>query len=110
MAVSEEEVRHVAALARLGLDDARVATIAAELNGILAHMDVLQKVDTSDVHPVAGIGAAGMPLRDDAGAQIPLSRARDAFAPAMRDGFFLVPRLATHGALGAAADDVEDAS
>ena len=96
MAVSEDEVRHVAALARLGLDDARIPTIAAELNGILAHMDVLSKVRTSAAAAVTGVGAAGTPLRVDGGNQIPLARPRDAFAPAMRDGFFLVPRLATH--------------
>jgi aspartyl-tRNA(Asn)/glutamyl-tRNA(Gln) amidotransferase subunit C len=96
VAVSEDEVKHVAALARLGLDPARIPTIAAELNGILAHMDVLSKVDTSAVAPVTGVGAAGTPLRVDGGNQYPLARPRDAFAPAMRDGFFLVPRLATH--------------
>lgn len=96
VAVSEDEVRHVAALARLGLDPARIPTIAAELNGILAHMDVLSKVDTSAVAPVTGVGAAGTPLRVDGGNQYPLARPLDAFAPAMRDGFFLVPRLATH--------------
>ena len=96
VAVSEDEVRHVAALARLGLDPARIPTIAAELNGILAHMDVLSKVDTSAVAPVTGVGAAGTPLRVDGGNQYPLARPRDAFAPAMRDGFFVVHRLATH--------------
>ena len=96
MAVSEDEVRHVASLARLGISSDRIPTIAAELNGILAHMDVLSKVDTSAVAPVTGIGAAGTPLRVDAGNQIPLARPREAFAPVMRDGFFLVPRLATH--------------
>jgi aspartyl-tRNA(Asn)/glutamyl-tRNA(Gln) amidotransferase subunit C len=96
MSVTENDVLHVAALARLGLDPARIPTIAAELNGILAHMDVLARVDTSSVGPVTGIGAAGTPLRVDGGNQIPLARPREAFAPAMREGFFLVPRLATH--------------
>ena len=97
MSVSEDEVRHVADLARLGLDAAIVPTIAAELNGILAHMDVLSKVNTSMAPGITGIGAAGTPLRVDGGNQIPLARPREAFAPAMRDGFLLVPRLATHG-------------
>ena len=96
MSVSEDDVRHVATLARLGLEPARIPTIVAELNGILAHMDVLSKVDTSGVGAVTGVGAAGTPLRVDGGNQIPLARPRDAFAPAMREGFFLVPRLATH--------------
>src|SRR6186713_2290047 len=96
VAVSEDEVRHVAALARLGLDETRIPTIAAELNGILAHMEVLSKVDTSIVGPVTGVGAAGTPLRVDGGNQIPLTRPREAFAPAMREGLLIVPRLTTH--------------
>ena len=96
MSVSEKDVLHVATLARLGLEPARIPTLVAELNGILAHMEVLSKVDTAAVGRVTGIGAAGTPLRVDGGNQIPLARPRDAFAPAMREGFFLVPRLATH--------------
>ena len=96
MSVTDADVLHVAALARLGLEPERIPTIVAELNGILAHMDVLSRVDTSNVAPVTGVGAAGTPLRVDGGNQVPLARPRDAFAPAMREGFFLVPRLATH--------------
>ena len=96
MSVSEDDVRHVASLARLGLEPDRIPTIVAELNGILAHMDVLSKVDTSIVGAVTGVGAAGTPLRVDGGNQIPLARPREAFAPAMREGLLLVPRLATH--------------
>ena len=96
VSVTEAEVRHIAALARLGLDAEQIPTIAAELNGILAHMEVLSKVDTSALAAVTGVGAAGTPLRVDGGNQIPLARPREAFAPAMRDGFLIVPRLATH--------------
>ena len=96
MSVSEDDVRHVAMLARLGLDAERIPTIAAELNGILAHMDVLSRVSTTTGGGVTGIGAAGTPLRVDGGNQVPLARPREAFAPATREGFFLVPRLATH--------------
>lgn len=105
MAVDETVVRHIALLARVGIDDARASALVAELNGILAHMDVLQRVDTSSLRDMADPDAIGMPLREDGGAQVSLARARESFAPLTRDGFFLVPRLATHGALGAAADD-----
>jgi aspartyl-tRNA(Asn)/glutamyl-tRNA(Gln) amidotransferase subunit C len=49
--------------------------------------------------------APGAPWRDDALAPDPLARPREAFAPSARDGFFLVPRLASHGALGASAEE-----
>jgi aspartyl-tRNA(Asn)/glutamyl-tRNA(Gln) amidotransferase subunit C len=96
VAVTLDDVRHIAALARLGLTDERAQSLVAELNTILEHMDVLSKVDTKGVEPVAGIGAAGLPLRPDVGPPIPLSLEREMFAPSMRDGFFLVPRLSTH--------------
>ena len=96
MAVTEEEVRHVAALARLGLDAERDPDHRGGAQRILAHMEVCPRSTRRRVAPVTGVGAAGTPLRVDGGNQIPLARPRDAFAPAMRDGFFLVPRLATH--------------
>ena len=96
MAVTLDDVRHIAALARLGLPEPRVAAIANELNTILAHMDELAKVDTAGVQEVIGVGAEGLPVRKDVGPPFSLARSLDAFAPSMRDGFFLVPRLSTH--------------
>jgi aspartyl-tRNA(Asn)/glutamyl-tRNA(Gln) amidotransferase subunit C len=96
VAVTIDDVRHIAALARLGLDDDRATLLVRELNTILGHMDALSKVDTDGVQESVGVGAAGLPVRPDTGPPIPLARSLDAFAPAMRDGFFLVPRLSTH--------------
>lgn len=96
MAVTPEDVKHVAALARLGMTDERAAAFTLQLNTILAHMDVLSKVDTTKLEPVVGVGAAGMPLREDKGPSVPMDLALDEIGPAMRDGFFLVPRLDTH--------------
>lgn len=104
MAVNREVVEHTARLARLALDESRVAALVGELNGILGHMDVLREVSTEGVDATAGVGDAALPLRPDEGPQIPLAAPRDRFAPSMKDGFFLVPRLATHEALGGTED------
>jgi aspartyl-tRNA(Asn)/glutamyl-tRNA(Gln) amidotransferase subunit C len=96
MAVTIADVRHIAALARLGLSDERAASLVTELNGILAHMDVLARVDTGDVEPVSGIGASGAPLREDGTRTAPVEQSIETFAPKVEQGFFLVPRLATH--------------
>ncbi len=96
MSVTNDDVRHIAALARLGLEPDRVELLARELNGILTHMDVLAAVDTSAIDLHARAEGEGMPLRDDGAAPVPLTRSREAFAPSTRDGFFLVPRLSTH--------------
>ncbi|HEX2778267.1 MAG TPA: Asp-tRNA(Asn)/Glu-tRNA(Gln) amidotransferase subunit GatC [Gemmatimonadaceae bacterium] len=96
MAVTIDDVKHVARLARLGMTDERAGQLVSELNRILEHMAVLEKVDVEGVMGAEGVGAAGMPLRADAGPPIPLAHALDSFAPASRDGFLLVPRLASH--------------
>jgi aspartyl-tRNA(Asn)/glutamyl-tRNA(Gln) amidotransferase subunit C len=100
MSVTDRDVRHIAALARLGLEDARIPSLAAELNGILGHMEELRRVDTAGVPPMAAALDRGMPLRGDGERGVPLAHPREDFAPAMRDGLFLVPRLATHASLG----------
>ncbi len=96
MAVTIDDVRHVASLARLGLTDDRAAALVQEMNTILGHMDVLAAVDTTGVDAVAGVGAGGLPVRADQGPPLPLARSLDAFAPSVRDGFLIVPRLSTH--------------
>jgi aspartyl-tRNA(Asn)/glutamyl-tRNA(Gln) amidotransferase subunit C len=94
----------MASLARVGIAPDRMPALVRELNGILLHMNALQAVDLSSVSVDAG-NAAGMPLRDDVVAPVSLHRSREQFAPAMRDGFFLVPRLDTHGASNATGED-----
>jgi aspartyl-tRNA(Asn)/glutamyl-tRNA(Gln) amidotransferase subunit C len=96
MAVTVDDVLHVASLARLGVDRTRAEALTRELSGILAHMDVLSQVDTSTVAATAGVGAGGTPLRPDSGEPAKLNGTLESIAPAMRDGFFIVPRLATH--------------
>ena len=96
MAVSRDEVLHIASLARFRLDDARVDALARELSSILKHVEVLQAVDTSSVHAADDTGAGATPLRPDMGPPDALLAPLESFAPEMKDGFFLVPRLATH--------------
>lgn len=97
MAVSESDVLHVAALARLAIDPARLPSLVNELNGILEHMEVLERVDTGRETGDVSEQRSETPMRSDSsGNSIPLDIPRETFAPSMCDGFFLVPRLATH--------------
>ena len=102
MAVSDADVLHVAALARLAMPAERVPSLVRELNGILEHMAVLESVDVSTVGDDA---RAAMPRRDDVVGSVPLARPLAEFAPSPRDGFLLVPRLSTHSQLGASEGD-----
>jgi aspartyl-tRNA(Asn)/glutamyl-tRNA(Gln) amidotransferase subunit C len=96
MAVTQDDVRHVAELARLAVDENRIDSLAAELNGILRHMDVLSQVDTSTVDSVMSVPVDSTPLRSDSSGPLPMLTSRESFAPSTKDGLFIVPRLASH--------------
>ena len=97
MAVSEEDVRHVASLARLAIDSKRLPSLVSELNGILEHMEELGRVETGGRLSDVGGRTTATPMRSDSdGKSVSLAVPRESFAPEMRDGFFLVPRLETH--------------
>lgn len=93
--VSVDDVRHVAALARVGLDDAQLDALTHELNTILEHMSLLNRVATDGVAEFGSLSDE-MRLRRDHGPPAPLDEPPEAFGPGMRDGFFTVPRLASH--------------
>lgn len=95
MDVSDDDVRHVAALARLAIPAEAIPQVAGELRGILAHMRQLREFAGQSVED-DGAGGGTMPLRRDE----PLADDRHvsiaAFAPEARDGFFVVPQVVAH--------------
>jgi aspartyl-tRNA(Asn)/glutamyl-tRNA(Gln) amidotransferase subunit C len=93
MPLSREEVRHVAMLARLGLEPGDEEFYADQLSGILAHIDRLQQLDTEDIPPTAQVVEVANRLREDE-PRPGLSQAEAlANAPAAVDGFFRVPSI-----------------
>ena len=106
MAISDDDVRHVAALARVGLPASRVPALVHELNGILAHMAALQRVST-DAARDADDGRPPLVTRPDVRNADPLGRPLAEIVPSvngtsqLRGGLILVPRLGTH-------DDAEE--
>jgi aspartyl-tRNA(Asn)/glutamyl-tRNA(Gln) amidotransferase subunit C len=94
MSVTPDDVRRVAALARLRLAEPEVARFAAELTGILRHVDELRSLNLDGVEPSVIAAAAAAPARADLPGADPLHSAPADAAPAWHDGFFTVPRLA----------------
>jgi aspartyl-tRNA(Asn)/glutamyl-tRNA(Gln) amidotransferase subunit C len=99
VAVTPDDVKHVALLARLAVAEDRLPTLVRELNTILEHMAVLQDVPVDADAPDE---RAGMRLRDDIVAPAPMVRPFTTFAPDTRDNLILVPRLDTHDDAGEA--------
>jgi aspartyl-tRNA(Asn)/glutamyl-tRNA(Gln) amidotransferase subunit C len=90
MALTIEEVKHVAHLARLRLSDEELAKLQSDLSHILGHIDMLKEVDVENVPPTAQVTDLTNVLRDD---EVRPSMPREdvlANAPDQRDGMFRV--------------------
>jgi len=94
MAVTREDVLHVAALARLRLQEDEVERFTHQLNDILSHMEVLGTLDLEGVEAIDAATEWIAPLRADDVAPDALRVPPSELAPSWRDGFFTVPRLA----------------
>lgn len=95
MALSLDEVRRIASLARLRLDADEERTFQVQLSAILDHVELLRELDVSEVEPMTHALAAGEApaLREDA-LQASLSpREALANAPAREGTCFKVPRI-----------------
>ena len=51
--ISEEQVRHVASLARLGLTDEEVGEMGSQLDAILDSIEKIRELDLADTPPTA---------------------------------------------------------
>ncbi len=90
MALSRDEVLHIAKLARVGVTDADVERLSAQLSGILDHFETLQELDTDGVEPTSYPLPLLNVMRDDHSRP---GLPRDAVlqnAPRQNEGFFQV--------------------
>lgn len=55
MAISREEVRHIAKLARLEFTEEEEEVLAGDMSRILDYMDMLNELDTSEVEPMTHV-------------------------------------------------------
>lgn len=88
--ISKEDVLKVAQLARLELSDKEVEKYQKELSAILGYIDVLNKVDVSQVEPTAQVAGLTNVYRND---KKNPSLDREAVlknAPKKQDGYFKV--------------------
>ena len=91
--IQRKDVEYVARLARLALTDAEIERMREQLNGILAYIEKLNELDTSDVEPTSHAVPLVNVMRDDeAGPCLPREEAL-ANAPDRAGEFFRVPRI-----------------
>jgi len=93
MKITQNEVLHVAALARLELADDVIEKFAGQIATILEYVDTLKQVDTQGIKPTSHAAFMTNALRED---QKRASLEQDtalANAPLQEEGCFIVPKI-----------------
>jgi aspartyl-tRNA(Asn)/glutamyl-tRNA(Gln) amidotransferase subunit C len=91
--ITREEVEHVAALARLALDEGEIERITNDLAGILEHVEEIAALDLADVPPTSHpLPLVNVTRPDEVGPTLPRDEVL-ASAPEAEDGRFRVPRI-----------------
>jgi len=65
MTLTEDEVKHIALLARLDLSDEEITKYREQLSSILDYAASLQKVDTTGIPPTSSVLPARSVMRED---------------------------------------------
>jgi aspartyl-tRNA(Asn)/glutamyl-tRNA(Gln) amidotransferase subunit C len=93
VAITRDEVRHIAKLANLDFTEEEFDRFTRQLNAILEHVAHLNTLDTAAIEPTFHVGGGSHALRDDvAGGSIPREEAL-ANAPEAAGGLFKVPKV-----------------
>jgi aspartyl-tRNA(Asn)/glutamyl-tRNA(Gln) amidotransferase subunit C len=93
MSLSPDEVRRIARLARIALQSAESAAVTERLNGVLAMVEQIRRVDTTGIEPMAHAQDVVQPLREDSVTETDQRELYQSVAPAVEEGLYLVPKV-----------------
>jgi aspartyl-tRNA(Asn)/glutamyl-tRNA(Gln) amidotransferase subunit C len=97
MSLSDDQVRRLAHLARIGIRPEESAAVIDRLNRVLGLIDELKAVDTAGIepmaHPLDALLPEGQRLRPDEVTETNQRELYQAAAPAVQDGLYLVPKV-----------------
>jgi aspartyl-tRNA(Asn)/glutamyl-tRNA(Gln) amidotransferase subunit C len=93
VSLTRDQVQHIALLARLKLEESEFDDVVDKLSRIVDFVDQLQAAPTEGVSPMAHPLDQSQRLRPDVVTEVIDRDAIQANAPAVRDGFYLVPKV-----------------
>ena len=93
MALSLDDVKRIAYLARIAVDSREAERVLADLTRIFGMIEHMQSVDTENVEPMSHAQDVSLRLRED---RVTEADQRDLFqsvAPSVDRGLYLVPKV-----------------
>jgi len=91
--ITKEQVKHIAKLARLKLDDREIDSYKKNLNSILGYVDMLGELNTDDVQPMRSIRDRKNVWREDEPGKTDKAEAILKNAPLKENDYFKVPKI-----------------
>ena len=93
MSLNKEQVKEIAQLAKLSINDSEIEQSTIELNNILSLIAELGEIETDQVEPMAHPLEMSQRLREDVVSEADLSEEFQAIAPKTGKRHFLVPTV-----------------
>ena len=93
VALNDEDIRKIAWLARLQIDEVDSPKYAGELSQVLDLVDQLNQIDTDNIEPMAHPTDAVQRLREDVVTEDNQREKFQSIAPQAEAGLYLVPRV-----------------
>ena len=95
MSLANDDVRRIAALARIAITADESAEVLERLNRVLALIDEMRAVDVSGIEPMAHAQELGQRLREDKVTERDQHEAYQSVppAPAVEGDLYLVPKV-----------------
>ena len=93
MSLDKEKIKHVAKLARISVDDAKVESLTKDLNSIFKFIEQLNELNTDKVEPLTSIAETTLRFRPD---KADSSNIRDDIlknSPNENKDYFVVPKV-----------------
>jgi aspartyl-tRNA(Asn)/glutamyl-tRNA(Gln) amidotransferase subunit C len=93
MSLSIDDVKRIAALARIAVSEAEAEQALAQLSGIFALIERMQAVDTSGIEPMSHAQDLILRLREDRVTEADQRELFQSLAPQVEAGLYLVPKV-----------------
>lgn len=93
MALTHQDVLHIARLARLRVSAEEGETAQTQLNSIFGLIEQMQAVNTQDIEPMSHALDVAQRLREDKVTESDQRNKFQTIAPAVENGLYLVPKV-----------------
>ena len=93
MALSLDDVKRIAALARISITEAEAEQMLAQLSGVFSLIEQMQAADTRGIEPMSHAQDVVLRLRADAVSESDQHELFQSVAPQVEAGLYLVPKV-----------------